>query len=321
MSSAQRLAFTSAWVRMADGSAGAQIQARYRNLIDTHQALWTTGGLHQQTQFLPWHRMYVTELESVLRQVDPSITMPYWASERDGQDFGMWGSPVWDDADGLGSTTGGACMASGPFRQGEYSITPYGAAFSTGTCIRRRRTGVIPGVGEYRQIQAIRSNAYSQFVRELDAVHGAVHCVVHGTMCEPITVEGQRSFIAANDPIFFLHHANIDKHWATWQSQSTAHANALDVNPTTLSLPGLGATGAQVMSISNINGVCVRYDDPLLGLASDGEASVAVSCPLEWSTAGSEWWAGNGHNQSDIRTRLSELETFYCSQSRVPPVA
>ena len=44
-----------------------------------------------------------------------------------------------------------------------------------------------------------------------------MHCVIGATMC---------SGRAANDPIFFTHHANIDKIWHDWQTQSAAHLTA-----------------------------------------------------------------------------------------------
>jgi hypothetical protein len=44
--------------------------------------------------------------------------------------------------------------------------------------------------------------------------HGAIHVWVGGEMGEPPT--------ATNDPVFWLHHGNIDRVWATWQLRHQA---------------------------------------------------------------------------------------------------
>ena len=47
-----------------------------------------------------------------------------------------------------------------------------------------------------------------------NGVHGNVHCSV-GQTC-PISIMGLVG-VAANDPIFYEHHANIDRMWSCWQ--------------------------------------------------------------------------------------------------------
>ena len=66
---------------------------------------------------------------------------------------------------------------------------------------------------------------FATFTSSLEGVHGGVHVWVGGTM----------SFIATApaDPIFWMHHANIDRLWWQWQQ---AHPGK---NP---SLSGTGAT-------------------------------------------------------------------------------
>ena len=35
-------------------------------------------GIHDSFQFLPWHRWYIREIESLMKEVDCRVTIPYW---------------------------------------------------------------------------------------------------------------------------------------------------------------------------------------------------------------------------------------------------
>src|SRR5919198_3539715 len=52
-------------------------------------------------------------------------------------------------------------------------------------------------------------SGFTAFQTRLEVVHGYVHNAVGGTMAGPSSPA---------DPVFFLHHANIDRLWARWQS-------------------------------------------------------------------------------------------------------
>lgn len=34
--------------------------------------------IHQASEFLPWHRWYILEMENLLKEVDCWVTIPYW---------------------------------------------------------------------------------------------------------------------------------------------------------------------------------------------------------------------------------------------------
>lgn len=324
LSAAERSTFSSLWVRISRGEHGAQAQSRFRNLIDMHQALWTVGNLHNPIQFLPWHRWYVNEMENIFRTVQPSFTMPYWPWEDDGG----FQSSIWnaDPNVGIGGGFNNGCVNDGPFRQSEYSMTNFATQASGNSCIRRRRQGGLPSRAAIRSIQSLPASQYGRWVRELDSVHGAVHCAIDGTMCERVTVNGQMSFTAANAPEFFLHHCNIDKLWAQWQSTSQAHASAHEVNPGNLQLSGTGVNAGSVMNIRNMGGICVEYDDPRMGFATDLEADGAtdqVECPPPWLSSAQLWWSGMPNtNATEVQTKLDSLSSFYCGEgsNRVPPL-
>jgi hypothetical protein len=62
------------------------------------------------------------------------------------------------------------------------------------------------------------------FQRALEAAHGSVHIAVGG----PDGVGTMAGASSPADPLFWLHHANVDRLWAEWQQ---ANATARPPNP------------------------------------------------------------------------------------------
>jgi tyrosinase len=84
---------------------------------------------------------------------------------------------------------------------------------------------------------------FNAFQRTLEgAVHGSVHNAVGGTMAGPSS---------PGDPLFFLHHANIDRLWAEWQ---TTHASQRPPNTTEIlqPKPPFGVAVSAVLSIKKL---------------------------------------------------------------------
>jgi hypothetical protein len=67
--------------------------------------------------------------------------------------------------------------------------------------------------------------------RESSVLHNRVHPWVGGPDGDMTSVP-----IAVNDPVFFLHHCNIDRIWATWQTK-----NPNELSPSTSTYPASGA--------------------------------------------------------------------------------
>lgn len=97
-------------------STHAHFIERYEALLTTHKTLFRTG-IHQQTFFLPWHRWFILQYENLLREIDCSVTVPYWESAEEAND--ALSSDVWNTAEhGLGGNGTGSsgCVRDGPFR-------------------------------------------------------------------------------------------------------------------------------------------------------------------------------------------------------------
>ena len=175
----------------------------FATLASFHGGPPTTYCAHGAPGFFTWHRAYLVAFENALRSVGCHVTLPYW----------NWSS---------GPTTGvpAACRtATYVNRAGATVANPlYSGPRPSGGQTSRRATIDTTAFDDLAtSAQAAMSEAdFASFQNQINGVHGLVHVRTGGDMGDVPT--------AAYDPIFFLHHANIDRLWADWQ---TAHPGAL----------------------------------------------------------------------------------------------
>jgi tyrosinase len=160
---------------------------------------------HHDTLFLPWHRAYLYWLELALQSQVPGVTLPWWDWSSTGAIPGAYAVAQADGSENI--------LAKAP-------ITVFNAAHQSGWPTETSRApGEVPQTPAppYRQewAYAMSADNYPDFNQRLWGVHDTVHVWVGGTM-------GQLDW-AAYDPIFFAHHANIDRAWRIWQA---AHPGA-----------------------------------------------------------------------------------------------
>lgn len=169
-------------------------------------ATWCTcqhspqGG--NNLQFLTWHRMYLYYFEKVLQAAagDPKLRLPYWDYETDRHIPDAYRTATYVNSNG--QTVSNPLYV--PNRQ---STLAGGGQLSTAVV---STTGAMP------------ATAYSAFNAALEQTpHGAVHCATGVANCP----SGYMGFVpsAGNDPIFFSHHANIDRLYECWVKVDPAH--------------------------------------------------------------------------------------------------
>ncbi len=148
-------------------------------LVDIHSN--AVHQMHGNPRFLPWHRIYLLRLEELLMMVDPTVCIPYWKSSEE-QAFPSW----------LLAFTPTVNLAGGPH-------------------LVNRNIGAFATLPNAANVAAALANAtYNPFAGALEGVHNSGHVWVGGTM-QSITT-------APADPVFWMHHAEIDRLWAVWQA-------------------------------------------------------------------------------------------------------
>lgn len=147
---------------------------------------------HGSLYFLTWHRGFLYYFERILRSSsgDPNLTLPYWDWTND--------------------------RAVPPaFRQPNNNTN---ALFH----VRAINNGALLPT----QVVVLDKNSASQapsFSLFSDLMEGSPHGAIH------VLVGGDMGFVprAARDPIFWMHHSNIDRLWNEWLNQ-TGHSNPVD---------------------------------------------------------------------------------------------
>ena len=185
------------------------------------QRLWNQCK-HGGWFFLPWHRMYVYYFERIVRQAVIEVGGP-----------GTWALPYWNY--GLGEeyasipedfrnpTIEGEANALYVAERAEHinqgARLSKKIASAASALARLRFTGSTEfGGGEAPSDQQF----WSQTGALEQTPHNDVHNAVGGSGPMGDTLR------AALDPIFWLHHANIDRIWAQWIALGQGHANPTD---------------------------------------------------------------------------------------------
>lgn len=178
------------------------------------------NAAHSGPSFLPWHRYFLLTLERLLQQTlnDETFRIPYWDFCADAALPNPTTSEIWSAAN------------LGQFVQPEWRVR-LAMNGSTGNLMQVDRTllrqlgrgGRLPSRNEAREVlqqesvydQAPFNSSSSGGMRNrLEGWVGParLHNNVH------VWVGGDMSLSSSpNDPVFFLHHCNIDRMWAGWQ--------------------------------------------------------------------------------------------------------
>ena len=186
-------------------------RAEYRRLARIHSRMPSKLLHHMPQIFLPWHRWYLLEFESFLRQIDCRITIPYWDWSKDTKHWARKtkARDVWNAGPhGLGGDgiLPRGCVIEGPFREGVFFIPE-----TIGEDCLKRKFNLSCSLPSREQIQEKVNDenftAFENFIR--DRIHPALHDCVGGHML--------KHHSASFTPEFWIHHSFVDKIWADWQ--------------------------------------------------------------------------------------------------------
>lgn len=174
--------------------------------------MWNTCQAHfgrPLQYFLPWHRMYVYFLERIVRKAcgDPAFTLPYW----DYLDAAQRPIPA-----AFRTST-----SSPLYRPDRNSGSPGTANVNGGQPIDFGQPAGTINRDCMNESDYLPSGASSGFCSRINqSPHGIVHTLIGNTVGMG-TVPW-----AANDPVFWLHHCNIDRMWASWNNWGRSNPSA-----------------------------------------------------------------------------------------------
>jgi tyrosinase len=186
--------------------------------------------------FLPWHRLFVSAVEKRLQKVNPTITIPYWDWSHD------WSSPlkspIFSQELGLDVQVGprGDCRYRRHFPRPHCLIRNYNPRNFTAFYPSETIDAVVRSARDFDQIR-----------QRIEWVpHGIVHAAVGGPNGDMTAMH------SPNDPMFWLHHANVDRLWWNWQQTGNRTRHKENIFPLT-DYRGRTSDGVRVTSADTLN--------------------------------------------------------------------
>ncbi|KAI8840440.1 hypothetical protein BJ741DRAFT_597318 [Chytriomyces cf. hyalinus JEL632] len=244
---------------------------------------------HFKALFLPWHRLFLLQLEQDIQFItdNPAFSLPYWGWATD---TGSWWTPAAKILTPQAFGTTGINNAN-------YCVTDGLISKWTATdaaCIKRlypldggNLNVMTPSVllnDQYMmaitQINPLTNAAYKSyddFRWAMEFPHNMVHASIGGYVFSGV-VNGQQTWTmghmmnvpsAINDPLFFLHHANMERYFAYFQDLNPAivydgqqavppgSGNVVAASASDL-LPGFNVPVSSVWNLGK-NGMCFKY--------------------------------------------------------------
>jgi len=193
-------------------NSGGEIGGSYSTLVAIHRHphnFHTADGPIGIQRFLTWHRVYLSVLEFWVSSIPnyQDFYIPYWDWTID-RDIPNWlknfkphvNIPNTESIPPEPSSVDPVDVSRTPppaGQDGEFSLPT-----------------------ENKINDCLRKPTYTEFTMTLESLHANVHAWVGGTMRDLLT--------SPADPLFWLHHANIDRIYTSWRKQ---HVDNYDTIP------------------------------------------------------------------------------------------
>ena len=279
--------------------------------VDTSNPMWSSCQ-HGSWFFLPWHRMYLAAFERIVQDYlgDEEWSLPYWYSiDPDRPRRGILPAAFRDTSrpgNNLHTTQRARRVNRGRPIHGQ---VPFEALTEgLGDALAAGRYATADGIAAFGGGQRARPSFFGPEQGLLEGTpHGAVHVLVGGDR------GGWMSsfFTAALDPIFWLHHCNLDRLWQVWLDlghRSPRRKRAWMDTSFTFPAPGGSTVTWTVAEVLDTRALGYEYDDvdPPSGVAAALERPAPKEAP-EVETPERE--VARLRKQATPPTEETELET------------
>lgn len=206
---------------------------RYDDFANVHSRM--RRKIHWIASFLPWHRHFMFLWEQTLQnECGYTGNLPRWDWTLDSDDMTL--APVWSSDPQVGFGTNGKDFTKDPSNLGGGTIEDGAFAnlqlyYPDEHILERNYNLPQEFVSDGRtwgsqffdakaMARVHAQTTYAGFAVALegpdpakeDTVHVGAHSIIHVVIGGDISPTSY----AANEPLFYLHHANVDWHWATW---------------------------------------------------------------------------------------------------------
>ncbi|CAA7268248.1 unnamed protein product [Cyclocybe aegerita] len=237
LSDGEKIAYTNAIKCLMSLPAQNPAFSEAKTRFDEFQALHVhlADNIHRVGQFLPWHRQFLLSYERALRnECEYQGATPYWDWSLDSRNISA--SPIWDPVTGFGGNgvpgtytvpknvnytenlifpeAFVGCVMDGPFAN--YTVRLGPGFLQTNHCLTR---GIDQSYSVHITYEAVARTlhlpTFEQFRLELEGgaaahkMHDGGHYMVGGEM--------SNFYSSPADPLFFVHHATLDRIWWNWQ--------------------------------------------------------------------------------------------------------
>ena len=236
--------------------------------------LWYSGHAHGQSKFLPWHRQYMLEIEEKMQVFHKCVNLPYWDWTKEFTDGTLRGEHIFEseyfgqlDGDQSQPTPVPTGVNLGQFQSttptySDYYEVPDGTYHNqwAGQDLDRNGGSSSSFASEAEIANLLTVGSYASFRSMLEGgPHVPPHTKIGGEM---------GNYRSPGDPLFWLHHAFVDKIWYDWQYQNGgANLYAYD-SATTANLSPQWDRPVSDM-FDSINDLKICYQDELVPLLGD----------------------------------------------------
>ncbi|CUA68023.1 hypothetical protein RSOLAG22IIIB_07703 [Rhizoctonia solani] len=228
-----------AWIDAVNIAPVTENSTYYDDLVYAHMDL--NPIIHFTGLFFPWHRLYVHEWTNALRsECGYKGVAPYWAWEKDAADFensAMWDTDPESGLGGFGNPDDDYTLKTGgldlhlayPMQYRPYPGFGGAANVSANSTFSQEEVDALLSQPEGN------FTAFQEYMEKIVGMHSAVHGILGGDLAglcpkgssntSVCPTEGAPTF-SANEPMFHMHHGNVDRLWWLWQEKSQVNKAA-----------------------------------------------------------------------------------------------